>query len=200
MRRNRFFLPSPFPPLGVPPDSYAPASPGAFVPVKDIPQNGVAGEQDFLHPRRFDYQIIIAAPASGTTAWLLGDDNNAPATGGQFGTRIPNGCYGVVTGIFPYLEGGAGAVQGPRIPGAGVTIAWSLLIDNKIDQAFGRITTILAPWNSQENRPLVYIRSGLQLTCSVTPTDPTGLYSFVGIRIMGWIVPFSVERRAGVLN
>ena len=202
MRRPRIFRRGPDLPIPLPPDSYAPSQMGAFLPQKELLTDGVESQQGFFAPQRFDNQIIVAAPASGTTIFLVGDANtaSAPVAGGQQAIRVPHGSYAAVTGIFPYLEGGAGAVQGPRIPGAGVSIIWRLLVDNVPDGAFGNISTILAPWNSQENRPLVYVRSGRQLTCSLEFTDPAGLYSFVGIRLMGWLVPFEKETRVGVAS
>lgn len=202
MRRARIFRRGPDLPIPLPPDSYAPAQQGAFIPDRDLLEEGADSQQGFFTPQRFDNVVIVAAPASGTSIFLVGDENAAaaPVSGGQQAIRVPHGSYGVVTGIFPYLEGGAGVVVGPRIVGAGVSIIWRLLVNNVPDTAFGRVNTILTPWNSEENRPLVYIRSGQQLTCRLDFTDPAGLYTFVGIRLMGWFVPFENERRAGVAS
>lgn len=143
-------------------------------------------------PVAFDHVNIIATPSTGTTTFLIGDGVNTIAN--EVTSPVPLGMIGHVDGIFPYLEGAAGPVTQPRIPGSGVTYTWRVLVQGKADRAYGAITTIIAPWNgATAMRPLLVLRPTEQLTCSVTVTDPNGLYSYVGIRIMGRWIPEKVS-------
>jgi hypothetical protein len=114
---------------------------------------------------------------------------------------IPTGTIGVVTGIFPYLEGGAGPIRQPRIPGAGVIPYWSVQIDGQPDNAYGAIKTMLSDglWSAaMSGAPLIYIRSGEQLTAVVSITDPGALYDYAGIRIVGRIMSLDAFQRLEV--
>ena len=140
-------------------------------------------------PHTFDYRAITTAPASGETVQLIGDSRNAALAGIYNATLVPMGHVGEVDGIYPYLEGSTGPINGPRIPGAGVVITWSILVNNRPVGDYGTIRDILAPWTSATaDRPLLYLFGGEILTCAVTVVDPGGLYSYVGIRIRGRIV------------
>lgn len=170
-----------------------------------IPREDDEGVQNLQVPVPFDWMSIIPTQGSGVTIWLLSDGINPATSQGPPNLPItalppvadmcPVGMRGIIDGIFPYVEGAAGPVTQPRIPGQGVTIVWNLFINGKPDRAYGRITNILAPWQTgMSERMMISLRPGEQLTCSCTPTDPNGLYSFFGIRIKGWFIPIKRER------
>jgi hypothetical protein len=137
-------------------------------------------------PAPFDLIAIVAAPASGTTTTLV--------TTGMIG-RIPRGYRAVIDGITTILEGAVGPIAGPRIPGAGVTIAWRLLVDGNAAYPYNNITTIIN--DIGQDRPLFEIPPDRQLTVDVTNTDPAGLYAYLGVRIRGRYLPWEYDRKAG---
>jgi len=139
-------------------------------------------------PYAFDLTSIIAAPVSGTTSLLIG-----PGALEEL-QRIPPRTRAYIDGIAPYLEDGVGPVLSPRIPGAGVTITWSILLDNKPAAYYGAITTLLDDWSYVSPRPLLEIPEGQIVTVTVTNVDPAGLYDQLGIRIRGRWVPVKRER------
>jgi len=164
---------------------------GAFVPRDQVLQHNADDVGSHLVGAPFDLVNIVAAPASGTTTILIGA-GAAVALG-----AVPPGYRAGVFGIWPYLEGAGGAqmVQG-RIPGAGVTIRWRLLIDGQPAFPYHNITTILNPWGATAaERPLLEIPQRKTLSVDVLNTDPGGLYAWLGVRLVVRWIPWKEEWR-----
>lgn len=167
------------------------AQPGSFVPPDRVLQAGADDPGSHLVGRAFDFCPIVAAPASGTTTVLVG-----PTAAVAF-PPVPIGMRAVVLGFWPYLEGAGGVqqLQG-RIPGAGVTIRWRLLVDGSPAFPYQNVTTISMPWGSaQSDTPLLEVPQRRLLSVDVTNTDPGGLYGYLGARILVRWIPWDKEWR-----
>lgn len=148
---------------------------------------GAATNSQYRIPIAFDITNIVSTSGlSGTTIVLV---NSLGA--------VPNDYHGVVDGIFPYLEGSAGPITGPRIPGTGITITWQVLLGGAPASYYGAINTILCPWNGQNDRTLIEVPSGLVLSAQVLYTDSNAIYSYIGLRLKGmWIPKEQMEHMA----
>ncbi len=126
---------------------------------------------------------------SSLTSGSLGNILISSAINGGIGP-VPKGYRAVLDGIYPYLEGPAGPIYAPRIVGPGVAIVWHLNIDNN-PNAYSNITTLLSPWGAPTNpRPIAEIRRDTNISVTVDYTDPGGLYTAVGVRLMGRWIPY----------
>jgi hypothetical protein len=160
--------------------------PGALVPRNQL-RLARAPSLGEVRPTPWDLFNIVAVPASGSTVQLIG-----PTAARQLG-RVPLGYRCVLHSISPYLEGAAGPITQPRIPGPGVTITWSLLFDGKFAPYYATVQTLLDGWGATSTHSLLEVPEGTQLRAQVTYVDPGGLYSFVGIRLRGQFIPWSVQ-------
>lgn len=157
-----------------------------------VPRSQVRSEladspQSLRAPKHFDLINIIAAPASGSTTTLIG--SGAAVSLGP----VPCAWRGVVTRVFTYLEGATGPISGWRIPGAGVTMTWQLLVNAQPAYPYDNITTILSGFEPQH--ALLEIPQSGVLTAQVTNTDPNGLYLQIGIRVVGQFLPLDKDMR-----
>jgi hypothetical protein len=164
-----------------------------------------------VQPWPFDYRVVIPAnwaynaPLNTTTQWLIGDDSNAPSSltnGGALNpirsSKIPTGFRAFVDFIAPYLDsGGIGTGFGqvpysrPQLPNF-INVTWNVFVNGSPAGDYGVIRQILAPWTGNADRPMINLKAGEQLTCSVTYTNyGNALISNVGIRIKGWIIPLN---------
>lgn len=163
---------------------------GALIPAGSVPSVNQQTPRDRKLPQPFDLIFIRAVPATGTLGTLL--------VGIQTGVNtpqlsaVPDGYRGIVDGIFPYLEGVGGVVSQPRIPGV-VDIVWHLRLNGTPVPVYGAMNYILAPWNAMSDRALFEVPPGKILTCDVDYTDAFGLYTHVGIRIKGRLLPWSEQ-------
>ena len=157
---------------------------GAIVPGRELlpdraPSFGAPG------PQPFDAFAIIANPGTGTTTTLIGP------TATSVIPTVPVGYRALIDGISPYLEGAAGPIGGPRIPGAGVTYTWRLLLNGRPAPYYAAITNILGAWDAVSIRSLLEVPPNVLVTATVTIVDPGLLYSFVGLRVRGRLVPWT---------
>ena len=170
---------------------FGPSLPGAFVEHSEVLKQGADDPGSHLVGTPFDFVTIIAAPASGTTTTLIG-------RGAAFAfPPVPVGFRAVVLGFWPFLEGAGGVQQfQARIPGAGVTIRWRLLVDGSPAFPYNNVTTISMPWGSaQSPTPLLEVPQRRVLSVDVTNTDPGGLYAWLGCRILVRWIPWDKEWR-----
>lgn len=174
-------------PIGETPDGWTATDPGAVVPLDQVVPDGGESAAYRRSPINFDFQPIVAAQASGARTQLIG-----PLGTVTLGA-IPRDYRAVVDGIFPYLEAASGSpFAGPRITGTGVTITWFVSVDGKPVPGYGVITTIIAPWNRPSPRPLFEVQTGSVLTVDVQNIDPNGLYSYLGVRLTGRMIPIAI--------
>lgn len=149
---------------------------------RDVPSRG------YNLPIPFDLRAIVPT-TPGTRQVLIG-------VGGQdAASPVPHDYRCFVYGISPYLENAGGALTQARIPGAGVSYTWRLLLDGQPTQPYAAITQILAAWDSWSPTPLLEVPEGRVLTADVLGIDPGGTFLQVGLRIRGRWEPWTAEGR-----